>query len=225
MRSMFSSNPEPTDPSKEKPNWEERNLEPDQNRAHRPGLDQARPEEDRSQSTGLDGQTWTQTRGQQAVSGGEPRGQRDAYLQLLLLLQILLLSFVFSVLAVAQELLLQRLRHVAPPSARYVMVGVGGGGRVHEEEKRVSAAAGVQACGVGKGQGQGQSRHVLTGSPGRRRVPVLRLASSSAPNMDTPGREDRGRGEGTAGDRARDEEEEGEQEEEGDVSISAGPLE
>lgn len=79
----------------------------------------------------------------------------------------------------------------------------------------------------GKGQSQGQPRRVLPFQTGRRPVPVpvLRVASSSSPNMDTAGREDRWREEGTGGDRASEEEEEGEEGEEGDVSISAGPLE
>lgn len=52
---------------------------------------------------------------------------------------------------------------------------------------------------------------------------MLRLASSSSPNIDTVGREERGRGEGTEGERGSEDDEEGVEGE--DVSISAGPLE
>lgn len=110
-----------------------------------------------------------------------------------------------------------------------VVVCVGGGVWaaalvVHEEEKRVSGGVGIQAWRIGTGQGRGQDRQVLT-SETCRWLPELRLASSSSPNMDTAGREARGRGEGTGGDRGSEDDEDGEEGEEGEVSISAGPLE
>lgn len=119
---------------------------------------------------------------------------------------------------------------LAPTYNVSLMVCVGGGVWaaalvVHEEQKRVSGGVGIQAWRIATGQGRGQDRQVLTSETRVSWLPVLRLSSSSSPNMDTTGREERGRGEGTGGDRGSEDDEEGEEGEEGEVSISAGPLE